>query len=219
MTEMISTNKRWIIFDFDGTLADTVTAGLAVINSFASKYGFKPVAGEDLPVLRNKASKEILKAVGLSVWKLPFLARDVRKKFYEQVPALQMYPGIPQALEELKRNGFFLAILTTNSEENVRLFLADHQLKLFDFVHSEKNLFGKGKVLQHLLKDHVVNPGEAAYVGDETRDIEAAKNAGVVSAAVTWGVNSREILSAQRPDFIADEPKQLSDWLIQKFIH
>jgi len=213
IAEMINNAGKWVIFDFDGTLADTISAGIVLINSFAKKYNFKEVTPEDLPVLRTKTSREILQAVGLSVWKVPFLARDVRNKFLEQIAHQKLFPGMLETLGEIKTNGYHLAILTTNSEENVKLFLGTNQLESFDFIYSEKSLFGKGKVLKNLLIKYAINSDDVIYVGDETRDIEAAHTASVKSIAVTWGVNSADILAKQNPDFLANNPGDIKNWL------
>lgn len=201
---------KWIIFDFDGTLADTVEAGVAVINSLAKKYGFRPVLKEDRDSYRDLPSREILKKVGLSLWKLPFLARDVRKKFAADIASQKLYPGILEAARSLKKQGYHLAILTTNSEANITAFIARNNLgDLFDFVHAESGFFSKGRRLKKLIKKHGIGASLAAYVGDETRDVDAAREAGIKSVAVTWGVNSRQVLLEHHPDLIIGKPADL----------
>lgn len=201
---------KWIIFDFDGTLADTVDAGIDTINFFAKRYGFRPVSKEDYPRLRDLSSREMLKAVGVSLWKLPFLARSVRKKFAAEIPKQKLFFGITSVLTQMKQQGYHLAILTTNSEANIAAFSVQNNLKdLFELVHAEKGLFNKGRRLKKLLRKHRIDARKTIYVGDETRDIDAAREAGVKSMAVTWGVNSKAVLQAHHPDFLIDKPEQL----------
>jgi phosphoglycolate phosphatase-like HAD superfamily hydrolase len=59
------------------------------------------------------------------------------------------------------------------------------------------------------LRKESLNPEEVVYVGDETRDIEAAKKSQIKVIAVTWGFNSKQVLAAQNPDFLIDRPEEL----------
>ena len=59
------------------------------------------------------------------------------------------------------------------------------------------------------MKDKDLKLSEMIYIGDETRDIQAAKKAGIRSAAVTWGYNSRKALEAQSPDYLIHSPQEL----------
>ncbi len=88
-------------------------------------------------------------------------------------------------------------------------FLKINNLDFFDFIYSESNIFGKAKKLNGLLKEKKINPQSVFYVGDETRDITAAKEAGVKAIAVTWGFNGKEILKEQSPDYLVGNPEEL----------
>ena len=113
----------------------------------------------------------------------------------------------------LTENGYKLGILTSNSEENVSKFLKKNNLDLFDFIHSESSILGKSKAMHDLLKKHGIRPEEAIYVGDEIRDIEAARKTNIEIIPVCWGYNSKQILEKQNPDFLIDEPRQLIEIL------
>lgn len=204
--------EKWVIFDFDGTLVDTLQVGVAILNSLADKFGFKKIGPEDHERLRSKLPRQMLKEVGISLWKLPAVAREVRNQVMLQSEKFLLYSGIKEALQRLSNQNIKLAILTTGSLENAQKILKRNEIdNLFEFVHSEDNLFGKGKIIKKLLKQYQINANTAVYVGDEVRDVRAAKDAGLRAAAVTWGVNSKEILEKQNPDFIFDRPEQLAD--------
>jgi phosphoglycolate phosphatase-like HAD superfamily hydrolase len=116
---------------------------------------------------------------------------------------------------ELKEMGFRTGILTSNSQENVTQFLIANQLEQFDVIYSGASLFGKSKVIRSALKKQNLKTTDVLYVGDETRDIDAARSAGVRIVSVSWGFNNREILSAQMPDYLIDDPNQLSKICLQ----
>jgi phosphoglycolate phosphatase len=199
-----------VIFDFDGTIANTLEAGIIIINSLADEYGYKKVSKEDYMRLRDMQPRAILKEVGISWWKLPVIAARVRAALSSQMASVKAYPGMPEALVALKKQGKNLGILTTGSKENVLKFLQNNpSLNLFDFLHAESNLFGKGRTLKRLFGTYHLEPKETIYIGDEVRDVEAAKKAGVKAGAVTWGVNSKLALETAQPDFIVDEPGRL----------
>ena len=82
--------------------------------------------------------------------------------------------------------------------------------KVFDFIYSGTT-FGKSKVINKLLNQNNINPQQAIYVGDETRDIEAARKSNIRAIAVSWGFNSKELLAAQNPDFLIHQPNELID--------
>ena len=110
----------------------------------------------------------------------------------------------------LKNTGFNLGILSSNSKINVCKFLENNNLdNIFDFIYSSRHLFGKDKTLLRLLKKRNIPKKNAVYVGDETRDIEAAKKAGISIVSVSWGFNSRKTLEALQPDQIAGSPGEL----------
>ena len=121
------------------------------------------------------------------------------------------FPGIKEALIELKHQGNKLVIITSNSKENVIVFLEKQEMQeVFDFIYSGTT-FGKSKVINKFLNQNNINPQQAIYVGDETRDIEAARKSNIRAIAVSWGFNSKELLAAQNPDFLIHQPNELID--------
>ena len=76
-----------------------------------------------------------------------------------------------------------------------------------DFIYSANTLFGKDKIIKKLIKQYQLPLERTYYVGDETRDIEAAKKSNVQVVAVTWGFNSADVLARYKPDYLIDNPK------------
>jgi phosphoglycolate phosphatase len=117
--------------------------------------------------------------------------------------------GIPEVLARLHGRGHRIGILTSNSESNVAAFLSRHDLPYFHFVRTSSKLFGKASQMKKIIKEEKVPPADALYVGDETRDVEAAKESGLRMAAVTWGYNSKAALEAMSPDHLLHKPAEL----------
>lgn len=198
-----------IIFDFDGTIADTLDAIVSITNRLALEFGYKQTTLEELAQLKNLNSRQIIDQSGISIFKLPFLIRKVKAELSKEIQRLSPIPGIKEALTELKNQGNSLGIITSNSKDNVMAFLETNNLQeLFNFIYSGTT-FGKSKVINKLLKQEDINPEEVIYVGDETRDIEAARKSNIKAIAVTWGFNSRQVLAEQSPDFLIHKPNDL----------
>lgn len=199
-----------IVFDFDGTLADTYDTFVEIANGLAKEFGYKPVHPEEQEKLKHLSAKDLIKQSEIAPFKIPFVLRRVKSELSHKIQDLQPINEIPDCLKQLKKKGYLLGILTSNIQKNVLLFLKTHHLdELFDFIYSGTSLFGKHKVINQLLKEHKLTPSEVIYVGDETRDIHSAQKSNVKVIAVAWGFNSAEILAKHQPDFLIYHPQEL----------
>ncbi|TVP64920.1 MAG: HAD family hydrolase [Nodularia sp. (in: Bacteria)] len=202
--------QKVIIFDFDGTIADTVDALVTIANRLAVEFGYIQITPEELALLRTFTSREIIKYSGISLFKIPFLLKKVKGELKHKIQEFKPIPGIHEALIELQTQGYRLGIITSNSQENVIAFLENHELdQLFDFIYSGVTIFGKTTIINNVLRQKKLKTQAVIYVGDETRDIEASKKANIKVIAVTWGFNSREALAKQNPNFLINHPSEL----------
>lgn len=199
-----------ILFDFDGTIVDSVAAGIVITNRLASEFKFPPFDQETLEELKKLGSRDALKRSRIPLWKLPFLIRRFTQELNREIPHLQLFPGMKETLLELKQQGYLLGIVSTNSVKNIQEFLSVQNLtSTFDVISASYALFGKSRLIQEIIRQQKLQPSQIYYVGDETRDIEAAKKSGVRSIAATWGLNSSEILLKYQPDFLINHPEEL----------
>jgi phosphoglycolate phosphatase len=192
-----------VIFDFDGTIADTFPTIVKLFNEIAEENGFPIITEKNLDEVRNHSAMELVKKYKVSPLRLLKFQKDFQKNIYGQIENIPIHKGITEMLNKLKKMGLIVGVVTSNSQENVEKFLKLHDISL-DFVHSERNIFGKGVVLRKLIKLNKVSSDQVIYVGDEVRDIEAARGAKMKVAAVTWGMNSKERLEKAKPDYIVD---------------
>jgi phosphoglycolate phosphatase len=206
-----------VLFDFDGTIVDSLSAGITITNRLAAEFGFPPFDEETLEELKKLGSREALKRSRIPVWRLPWLIRRFTQEFNREIPYLQLFPGMKETLLELKQRGYFLGIVSTNSVKNIDEFLRIQNLvSVFDVTFANYAVFGKSRLIQKLIRQQKLQHCQIYYVGDETRDIEAAKGSGVRSIAATWGLNSAKILRENRPDFLIDRPTELLQLLLDK---
>jgi phosphoglycolate phosphatase len=204
-----------VLFDFDGTIVDSVEVGIAITNRLAIEFGFPPFDEETLAELKELGSREALRRSRIPIWKLPFLIRRFTQELNREIPSLQLFPEMRETLLELKRQGYLLGIVSTNSVKNIQEFLKFQDLtSTFNFVAASYALFGKSRLIRKIQTQ--IQASEIYYVGDETRDIEAARQSGVFAIAATWGLNSAEILQANSPDFLINSPKELVPLIVDK---
>lgn len=204
-------SPRLVLFDFDGTLADSFSAMLRVGNRLAPKYGYKPLNEAEAAALRACGVRQILKTSGLPIRRLPAWIREFRRELRHEVPHMKPHRQLHEALLHLKKKGLRLGIVTSNSPENVDQFLAHSGwTDLFAFRETGSSLFGKHRLIKRLLQQADFSPAESCYVGDEERDVEAARAANVTAVAVTWGFNSRTVLARCRPDHLLEQPEELA---------
>ncbi|MBQ3656871.1 MAG: HAD-IA family hydrolase [Bacteroidales bacterium] len=200
---------EYVIFDFDGTLADTFSSGAALLNSYAEKFGYNKI---DFEKKRNLTAKQLIKLSGVRFWRIPHLIRFFRKKSSETASEISVFEGIHALLDRLFVSGYKLGILTTNSAETVNIVLKKYDIeKYFSFIKTGVPLFGKKRALKRAKR---ALKSDFVYIGDEYRDIEAAKSAGVKIISVVWGFNSKEILQEANPGNVAENTEDIMSFLI-----
>lgn len=204
---------RLVIFDFDGTLSDSGDWFLSVVDDLARTFRFRTVRPEDLDMLRHRSSREVIEYLGISRWKLPFIAWYVRRLVGRNVGQIELFPGTPNLLETLRDMGVRLALVTSNSEDNARRILGPKNAALIEYFAGGSSLFGKAPKFRKTLKRLGVGANEALAIGDETRDVDAAREVGMRAGSVLWGYNSEEMLAKLNPDALFREPQDILDYV------
>lgn len=197
-----------LIFDFDGTIADTLGETRLIFNRIASDYGIRQVEEHELQQLRHLSLKQLLNHLDIPKRWVPALISRGTGLLRGSIERLQMIQGMPEVIAELRRHVERVGILTSNAPSNVELFLDAHGLREpFDFISSTSKLTGKAKHLRAIRKTFSLRHEEMLYIGDELRDVKASQKAGIPVAAVTWGFNSRESLALESPNYLFDHPE------------
>lgn len=201
-----------IIFDFDGTIANSLETALEIYNELAPEFNLVPIGPENLPELRQLGVRKFLKRIQLKPRHVPHVLNKGRLMLRERITGIQPIPGIVEQIKILHEQSHSLGILTSNSSENVEIFLNQHGIRqYFDFISTCPKLRGKGKHLSAIARTYSLSPLNMIYVGDEVRDVKAAKRAAVSVAAVTWGFNTKEALAKHDPDWLISDPKELAN--------
>jgi len=202
---------RALIFDFDGTIADTLGETRKIFNEIAPDYGIRQVEEHEIVELRHLSLKQILSKLDIPKRRVPSIIARGTGMMRTNIDRLQLINGMKDALTELRNHTDSFGILTSNATANVDVFLRNHGIRdLFEFVSSTSKLTGKARHLRAIRKTFSLKHAEMLYVGDELRDVKAAQKAKIPHAAVSWGFNSRESLEKMSPTYLFDKPEEFS---------
>lgn len=201
--------KKLFFFDFDGTIADSLEVALEVLQEIAPILNMPIPSREDLMDWRTKGVMELMQLTGISVFQVPKIVKLARESFNSKSENVPLIEGIEDVILTLAEQGHEMHIISTNGEENIRYVLRKHNIALFAGIHTPSALFGKDTVIQKIRKKLGFLQQHTYMIGDEVRDIEAAKKAGVHSVGVTWGFNHTDLLIAAKPDFLIENVADL----------
>lgn len=214
MTPSVSTPFDLVVFDLDGTLADTLADITAALNATLAEAG-----------LRGLPPEEVVKHVGDGSAKLIERAlppeeahRDLEEltaafvAHYERRPSLhaRLYPGVPAMLDTLAQAGVVTAVLTNKRGTVARLLLAEllPGNPLRDIIGDDDGFPRKPdpEAIRALMARAGTRPARTAVVGDGLPDMRMGRAAAAHTIAAAWGYVPRHLLAAEQPDWIADSP-------------
>lgn len=184
------------IFDFDGTLLDSFDWFAGIMGEVAHRYGFRTIAPDQHDEYRGLNAREIVRRLGVPAWKMPLIANHIRKLAARDRERLALFPGTDAMLRTLHARGVTLAVVSSNAEQNVRDRFGPELAALIDVYETGAALFGKPRKLRHAVRRSGRAPTEALVIGDELRDLEAARVAGLAFGAVAWGYTRPDALRA-----------------------
>ena len=187
------------IFDSDGTLADTLPWMRSVFSELAEEFGFRKVEPHEYEHFKNLHGPALFRELELPLWKLPRVVQAMRRRMSAHSGSFQLYAGIADVLQRLTEAGIKVAIVSTNSRENVERILGSANAGFVSHFGCGVSIFGKAVRLRQMVRACGVGPGAAIYIGDEIRDAEAARAAGVAFGAVGWGQHDEATLRAESP--------------------
>jgi phosphoglycolate phosphatase len=204
---------RLAIFDFDGTLADSLSWSIGAMNELADRYRFRRVLEEEIETIRGWEVRRIVDHLGVPAWRMPVIVRQMRERMASDIGRIPLFPGVERMLEELEARGVAIAIVTSNSEANARGILGERNAARVRHFGCGASIFGKRPKLRRVLRASGIPAARAIAIGDEIRDVDAARAEGIPFGAVSWGYASREALAAQHPAEIFDSVDEIVERL------
>ncbi len=207
-----------VIFDYDGVLADTLDDLLQFGQAACNKLGVKHlVTRDDLSNLQVMSFTSFGRACQVPERLVDEFVKICLNLFAEKKSPPAIFAGLSDVIRHLSVN-HEIAIVTTNSSQNVNAFLVEHGLDRL--VHAVYGVDSPGSKAQKIsmARNRLLEkrtPESVFMVGDSLSDILAAKEASVTSIAVTWGHQSLEHLLRGNPDYLVSSPHDLIEVIEQ----
>lgn len=198
-----------ILFDFDGTLADTAPGIVLTMQAAFREMGLPVPDDEAVRQTIGLPLAECVKVLGNLSDEKALEGADVYRKYFPTVELeyIKMFPGVAQTLKECASLGIRMAICTSRGHNSLERILTRNGLwECFETaVTSSDKLPPKPApdMVLALLERMGLRADEAVVVGDTTFDILMGAGAGCRTIAVTYGNHSSEQLKTARPDFLA----------------
>jgi phosphoglycolate phosphatase len=200
---------KLVIFDFDGTLSDSGEWFLSILDDLSERFRFRRVVDRDeVERLRRRPTREVIQHLGIPGWKLPLISRHVRARFRENARDIRTFDGVRAMLQTLADAGIRMMLCSSNGEANVRAVLGPDAAR-FEAYFCGSGLFGKVAKFRRAIKASGLAPSAILAIGDETRDIDAARAVGIGAGAVLWGYANPDLLIAMRPDITFAHPADI----------
>lgn len=186
--------------------------GRAIVEA-ADQFGYRRLSPAEAEALRGQDNRAVMAAMGVTMWQLPKIARHMRQVAFDRAGEIALFPGVEAMLTTLAGAGVRIAIVSSNRDDVIRRVLgADLAATVSDFDCGAA-IFGKATKFRRVVRRAGVDAAHAVGVGDEARDIDAARAAGIASAAVTWGYATPELLASRSPTHVVTSVGELTELL------
>ncbi|MGM9927066.1 MAG: HAD-IA family hydrolase [Bacillus sp. (in: firmicutes)] len=195
--------KKYVIFDFDGTLANSKEVATKVLHQLADDYQFPKIDLEQIASLQGYAE---------SVEQFERIAEQFYKRYKESLHEIHLFDGIKEMLQQLHDSGKLLAVISSNEESNIRAYFQKQEIAFISEVYTSSNLLGKDIMIDRFCEKHQIDKREVIYVGDELRDLRACKKSGVDMIWVRWGFGSEAQVQHEGPTYYAETPNDIIDF-------
>lgn len=203
------TMSKLALFDFDGTLIDSTTWFHRTVNEAARRHKFRELSEEEREMLRHRSSREILRYCGVPHWKLPAITRTVQAAMARDIDEFEPFPFVTPLFTTLAERNIRIAIVSSNNAKNIRHILGAELAKHVDHFETGAKLFGKAGRFKRAMRK--LGATRAVTIGDEERDITAARKVGIPILSVTWGFAGESVLEKANPENIIHDPAMLEE--------
>lgn len=213
--------KRLLIFDLDGTIADTLPSIAEAVNLCARHFGFPERSDNEVRLaVGNGVGVLLQKTMPQSAMADADKSKEIKEYFdscYEQTQAKvdSAYSGMAEGMRELYSKGYILAVLSNKPDKLVKMIIDNifpDGIISISMGQSELPKKPDPTVPLMIAERFGVNPADTYFIGDSEVDVITGKNAEMVSVAVSWGLRDRCVLEEATPDFLFDTRKELFDF-------
>ncbi|MCK5080875.1 MAG: HAD hydrolase-like protein [Candidatus Moranbacteria bacterium] len=176
---------KLIIFDFDGTIADSFGVFLTSVNNILKQRGLAEISQQRSEVVKGLSANEAFKYYKIPNYQVPLVVNKIFQQMRANFDKVKMFPNFEEIFEALEKNDIKLILLTSNIRKNVQTFLSNKKIgKFFKAIHFRSGLFSKHLMIKRIIRKYNLKNDEVILIGDEVRDIGAARKSGIKIVAV-----------------------------------
>lgn len=168
-----------------------------------------------MDALRTMDARALMRHLGVPAWKMPFIANYARKRKSQELAETRLFDGVDRMLRRLAGADIALALVSSNSESNVRAILGAENASLIRTYECGASLFGKAARFRKVLRRSGVPASDAICIGDEIRDLEATRKEGIAFGAVNWGYTTPKALIARQPAAVFGSVDAVADLFVR----
>ena len=203
-----------VIFDFDGTLADSWTVAVDALRSAARSFGYPELTSAEVDELRGRPTRDVLASFGVPLWRVPRMAAHVRDRLAGVAGDIELFDGVPEMLAALEGAGVKIGVVSSNAASTVEQVLGPDNLRRLARVECGATLLGKSRRFQRLMREVGADKARTIAVGDESRDLDAAAAVGIVGLGVEWGYARPSLLQSMAPGRTFSTVPALTSYLL-----
>jgi len=215
-------SPRLLVFDWDGTLMDSIGPIVACTQATIRELNLGSVPDETIRGMVGLGLRETIEILSPGCDEALFerILDGYRRQWhgtYRDMPLL--FPGVPEMLRDLEAAGYLLAVATGKSRRGLDYALDQTGLgSLFQATRTADEAFSKPhpQMLLDVLDELGVPPRDAVMIGDTTYDLEMARNARTHAVGVCSGGHSREELLDLEPLACLERVVELTAWLAER---
>lgn len=209
-----------LVFDWDGTLADSVTAITESISRAVNEMKYPPVSAETARHIVGMGLNDALHylAPGLKPEDIEPMAALYRKYYFELAQDIKLFSGAEQGLKKLKAAGVKLAVATGKNRRGLdHAFEVSKTAHFFELSHTADEARPKPDplMLHMILEETGVSKDRALMIGDTTHDLGMAQNAGIDALAVCYGAHDIEKLNEYPYIYMAHNLDEMMSKLLE----
>jgi len=193
---------KTLIFDFDGTLADTIPTIVEEVKKEAKKRNIKVPPKK---VWQTQSIYKTIKDAGISTIRSYFLYKKIKEEISPKLTKCKMFKNLPVIIRKLQKK-YTVIIVSSGTTDTITKILEPYKLKI-PIVTTNLN---KVRALKTISKSYE----DCIHIGDEVRDIKAARKAKMHVASVTWGLNNKKSLTQEKPNLLFEKPKDIENAML-----
>lgn len=199
-----------MIFDFDGTMVDSLDSVVDKVHRVVRRFGSRPVTEEWVEHTISGGANSFFSRFRPFRALTDRLIALVQREQGRHLGEFEPVPGLLSVLLLLKKRGYHLGIVSSNTKANVITYLKRKGWEtLFEFIYADGEVGDKAALMGIMLNEQRLRPSHVIYIGDEPRDIVAARQVQIDAVGVTWGFQPKKAFAQVTPKWLIDKPDEL----------